>query len=157
MPTKPERPRLLVPFDGSAAAEHVLRVACRAARRDDAPLVVLCVVPVPADREADEMPSEAGALVMRALVRAQTICNDEGVVAVFEQTYARNLADEIVAVADAMHACLIALPLDYRGAGETKLMSPTVQQVLTEAHCTVMLDADSQPINDARGSSYEGE
>jgi nucleotide-binding universal stress UspA family protein len=141
MSTPIDRPRMLVPFDGSAAAERVLRAACQGAKADQAPLVVLCVVPIPAGRAADEVPLDASAGVMAALIRAMDICRDEGVTATFEETYATNLADEILRVADSMQACVIALPLDGQTPGETALMSVTVQRVLAGAHCTVMLGA----------------
>lgn len=137
-----ERPRLLVPFDGSPTAEQVLRAACRAARDERAPLVVLGVVPIPAGRAADETPVEAGTTVMRALLEAQDICRQEGVAAILEETYATNLADEILRVADRMRATLIALPLGYRTRGESGLMSPTVQRVLAGARCTVLISPD---------------
>lgn len=139
-----DRLSMLVPFDGSAAAERVLRTAARAAKEDDTSLLVLAVVPVPAGRSADELPIEASALTMRALVKAQAICREEKVNAVFEETYARDLADEIVKIANQMNACVIALPLDYQGDIETELMSPTVQRVLAEAPCTVMLDSHEE-------------
>lgn len=142
MPTRAERPWMLVPFDGTPAAERVLRAACQGAKADRTPLVVLCVVPIPADRAADEVPMDATAAVMMALVRAMDVCREEGITATFEETFARNLADEILRVADAMQACVIALPLDGPTPGETALMSATVQRVLAGAHCTVMLTAD---------------
>jgi nucleotide-binding universal stress UspA family protein len=136
---------MLVPFDGSAAAERVLRAACQAARREQTPLVVLGVVPIPAGRAADELPLSAADEVTRALLQAEQICRQEGVVAVFQETYATDLADEIIRVADRLHASVIALPLDYPDHGPTELMSPTVQRVLAQAHCTVMLSADAEP------------
>lgn len=139
MPTPSDRPRMLVPFDGSAAAERVLRAACQASKEDDAPLVVLCVVPVPAGLAPDETPPDVEERVMRALVRATDVCHEEGVIAVFHQTYATDLADEILRKADQMQATVIAMPL--HGEAETELMSPVVQQVLAGAHCTVMLGA----------------
>ena len=82
------------------------------------------------------------AAVMTALIRAMDVCREEGVTATFEETLATNLADEILRVADSMQACVIALPLAGPAAGETALMSATVQRVLAGAHCTVMLTAD---------------
>lgn len=141
-----DRPRMLVPFDGSPEAERTLRAACAASRSDDAPLVILCVVPIPAGRAADELPINAADQVLLALVRAQDICRQEGVTATFEQTYARNLAREIIRVADMMHASVIVLPLDYQDFSGTELMSHTVQDVLARAHCTVMLNPAGQPL-----------
>jgi nucleotide-binding universal stress UspA family protein len=140
MPTRPERPRLLVPFDGTAAAERVLRAACQGAKDDDAPLVVLCVVPVPVGHAAEETPPDVQTSVMRALVQAMDVCREEGVIAPFHETYAMDLADEILRVADQMQARVIAMPLEDGAPGETQLMSPTVQRVLAGAHCTVMLE-----------------
>jgi nucleotide-binding universal stress UspA family protein len=144
---------MLAPFDGSPEAERTLRAACIAARSDDAPLVVLCVVPIPAGHAADELPFNAADEILRAIVRAQDICRAEGVVATFEQTYARNLAREIIRVADSIQASVIALPLDYQGGGNTELMSPTVQDVLARAHCTVMID----PVERLPGSQGRNE
>ena len=142
MATRVDRARMLVPFDGSPAAERVLRAACRGAQADQVPLVVLCVVPIPANRSADKVPLDATRTVMAALIRAMDVCREEGITATFEETYATNLADEILRVADALGACVIALPLNGHTPGETALMSATVQRMLAGAHCTVMLTAD---------------
>jgi CheY-like chemotaxis protein len=144
--SKAERPRrvakLLVPFDGSEAAERVLRTACHASLEERVPLVVLCVVPIPAGRAAEETPSNLRMAVMQALVQAGEICHEEGAVATFRETYATNLANEIVRVADRMQAAVIALPLEH-AAGVTELMSQTVWRVLAQAHCTVLLQPTS--------------
>ena len=155
MPVTPDRPRMLVPFDGSTESERVLRAACVGSLADDAPLVVLCVVPIPAGRAADELPLNAADQVLLALVRAQDICREAGVTAIFDQTYARNLAAEIIRVADSMRASVIALPLDYHGSGDTELMSQTVQTVLARAHCTVMLNPSGQALSVGAGLNEE--
>jgi nucleotide-binding universal stress UspA family protein len=156
-----DRPQVLVPFDGSPAAERLLRAACQASLREWAPLVVLCMVPIPAGRAADETPSNVQLAVMRALVQAQAICREEGVIALFRETYATDLAAEILSVADDMHASVIAMSLDEWTNGdeadETVLMSPIVQRVLAGAHCTVMLGTEETPIaaNPASGRDEE--
>jgi nucleotide-binding universal stress UspA family protein len=132
-----------VPFDGSAAAERVLRTACQAALAEGAPLLVLCVVLIPSGRAADETPIDARASVMHALVQATEICREEQVVATFRETYATNLADEILRIADERNAAVIALALGDESPGETELMSPTVQRVLARAHCTVLLQTST--------------
>lgn len=152
MRTMPERPHMLVPFDGSPAAERLLRAACQASLRDYAPLVVLCMVPIPAGRAADETPPNAAVGVMRAMVRAQDICRREGIIAFFRETFATDLAAEILRVAEEMHATVIAMSLDeWAGEGTaTHLMSPTVQRVLAGAQCTVLIKADSGAPEPAR-------
>jgi K+-sensing histidine kinase KdpD len=131
-----------MPFDGSEAAERVLRTACRAALEERVSMVVLCVVPISVGGAAEETPPDSRMAALNALVRAAEICQDEGVAATFRETYATNLADEIVRVADRMRAAVIALPLDDV-ASPSGLMSPTVQDVLAQAHCTVLL----QPVS----------
>ncbi|MGE3911749.1 MAG: universal stress protein [Chloroflexota bacterium] len=140
---------LLAPFDGSRGAEQVLRRACRTARRDGAGLAVLCLVRLPSDDETlwDDPGLDDTALA--ALVRAQVICREEGVVAVFKLNHARDLATAIVAEARRSGAVLICMSLDeYDEArrGETALMSETVQAVLASAPCSLVLDA-SRPIS----------
>ncbi len=133
-------PEFLVPFDGSKGAEKVLRRACRAARMDGARLTVLCVVRMPPDDEDAWGDPELDSTALVALARAQQICHEEGVVGVFELSHARNLAEAIVAEARRGGSTLIGLSLQERDLGETALMSETVQQVLTTAPCTVLLD-----------------
>ena len=133
---------LLVPFDGSLGAEKVLRRACRAVRRDDDGLAVLCLVRLPLDEAAWSDP-DLDATAMAALAHAQGICREEGVVGVFKLNYARDLVDAIVAEARRSGAALICMSLDEyddHELGETVLMSPTVQAVLAAAPCSVLLD-----------------
>ena len=134
---------LLVPFDGSLGAEKVLRRACRAARRDDNGLAVLCLVRLPLDDEAAWGDPDLDRTAMAALTRAQAICRAEGVVGVFKLNYARDLVDAIVAEARRSDAALICMSLDEfdeHELGETALMSETVQAVLASAPCSVLLD-----------------
>jgi hypothetical protein len=77
---------------------------------------------------------------MVALVRAQMICREEGVVGVFKLSHARNLAEAIVAEARRSGAVLICLSLEEHELGETALMSETVQSVLAAAPCSVLLE-----------------
>ena len=139
-------PEMLVPFDGSAAAERLVRRACRAARDEDARLTVLCVVALPAAEQAQAVATELDDTVMEALARAQEICREEGVAAFFEYSHARNLADAIVEEAERSGSTLILLSLDEHERGETALMSPTVQSVLAAAPCSVLLDDPSAPL-----------
>lgn len=134
---------LIVPFDGSLGAEKVLRRACRAARRDDNGLAVLCLVRLPPDDEAAWSDPDLDRTAMTALVRAQAICREEGVVGVFKLNYARDLVDAIVVDARRSNAALICMSLDEyddHELGETALMSETVQAVLASAPCSVLLD-----------------
>jgi nucleotide-binding universal stress UspA family protein len=131
-------PEMLVPFDGSQAAERVLRSACQTARRDGGSLYVLCVALLPADETAE--PSDiVETTVLHALLRAQQVCAEEGVACMFKLSYARNLADAILAEARRGDATLIAMSLNEHERGESALMSETVQEVLAAAPCTVLL------------------
>jgi len=135
---------LLVPFDGSLGAEKVIRRACRAARRDDDGLAVLCLVRLPPDDEAGWGDPDLDRTAMASLARAQQICREEGVGGVFKLNYARDLVDAIVEEARRSNAGLICMSLDEydeRELGETALMSETVQAVLSAAPCAVLLDA----------------
>ena len=136
----PDAPEMLVPFDGSVAAERLLRRACRVSRAEGAALTVLCVVALPAGMAPDEAPPELDDTVLRALARAQEICREEGVAATFELNHARNLADAIVEDAQRSGSTLICLSLEEHERGETALMSPTVQSVLAAAPCSVLLN-----------------
>ena len=131
-------PELLVPFDGSRAAERVLRLACRAARRDGDSLYVLCVALLPADDQAESAP-DLEATVLGALVWAQQLCREEGALGTFRLSYARNLANAILAEAQWSGAALIARSLEEHERGASALMSETVQAVLAAAPCTVLL------------------
>jgi nucleotide-binding universal stress UspA family protein len=136
----PDHPEMLVPFDGSTAAERLLRHACRVARAEDALLTVLCVVALPAGMMPDEAPSELDDTVLVALARAQEICREEGMAATFELSHARNLADAIVEEAERSGSTLICLSLEEHQPRETALMSPTVQAILAAAPCSVLLN-----------------
>jgi len=133
-------PEMLVPFDGSHAAEQLLRRACRAARTDHADLIVLGVVRIPAGLELDELPDDLDDTVLHALIQAQDICRDEGIAATFELTHARNLPNAIIEEAERSDASLICLSMEEHAPGETALMSPDVQAVLAAASCSVLLN-----------------
>lgn len=145
---------LLVPFDGSLGAERVLRRACRAARRDDDGLAVLCVAKLPPDKEADQGDPSLDHTAMSALARAQLICREEGVVGAFKLNYARNQSDAIIAEARRSNAVLICMSLtefDEHELGESALTSQTVQAVLASAPCSVLLgdsaiDLQAEPV-----------
>jgi nucleotide-binding universal stress UspA family protein len=147
-------PELLVPFDGSHGAEKVLRRACRAARRDGAELTVLCMVQMATDDEEAWGDPDLDATALLALTRAQAICREEGVVAVFELNHGRNLADAIVQEARRSGAGLICLSLEEHELGETALMSETVQAVLTSAPCSVLLDNPATELLPPRPSRF---
>ena len=136
-------PEMLVPFDGSHAAEQLLKRACRAARTESVDLIVLGVVKMPAGVELDELPDDLDDTVLHALIQAQNICRDEAVAATFELTHARNLADAILEEAERSEASLICLSMDEHAPGETALMSPDVQSVLAAASCSVLLNDPS--------------
>jgi nucleotide-binding universal stress UspA family protein len=150
LPTRTTRdsPELLVPFDGSGGAEKVLRRACRASRREGDRLTVLCLVKMPPDDEEAWGDPHLDDTAMASLVRAQAICDQEGVVGVFKLNHRRNLAEAIVEEAVRSDAVLICMSLDEydeHELGETVLMSQTVQSVLAAAPCSVLLeDADAE-------------
>ena len=136
---------LLVPFDGSRGAERVLRRACRAARRDGDSVAVLCMVHIPADDDtAGWADPDLDRTAMSALAQAQAICREEGVVGgVFKLNFARDFADAIVAEARRSGSLLICMSLDeYADEEESRsvLMSATVQSVLADAPCSVLLE-----------------
>jgi nucleotide-binding universal stress UspA family protein len=140
--TTRDSPELLVPFDGSAGAEKVLRRACQAALRDGDRLAVLCVVKMPPDDEEAWADPNLDDTALAALVRAQQICREEEVVGLFKLNHRRNLADAIVEEARDSGAVLICMSLDEyedHEVGETALMSETVQSVLAAAPCSVLL------------------
>jgi nucleotide-binding universal stress UspA family protein len=137
-----DAPQLLVPFDGSAGAEKVLRRACQAAQRDGDRLAVLCVVKMTPDDEDAWGDPNLDDTALAALVRAQVICREAGIVGVFNLNHRRNLADAIVEEARKSGAALICMSLDEYEEdeiGETALMSETVQAVLVAAPCSVLL------------------
>lgn len=140
---------LLVPFDGSRGAEKALRRACQAALREGNRLTVLCVVKMPPDDEEAWGDPNLDDTALAALVRAQQICREERLVAVFKLNHGRNLADAIVAEAHRGGAALICMSLDEyeeHELGESALMSETVQSVLAAAPCSVLLEnPDADP------------
>lgn len=135
----PDGPELLVPFDASDGAEKVLRRACRVARRDAVPLSVLCLVKLPADDPDAWDDPRLDETALLALAHAQEICREEGVVASFELSHARNVAQAIVEEARRDGAALICLSLRDHEDGTSVLMSQTVQSVLAAAPCSVLL------------------
>jgi hypothetical protein len=116
-----------------------LRLACRVAVRDHDHLIVLCVAALPADLPADAAPPDTANGAMRALVRAQHVCREEGMSATIRLTYAHDLAEAILAEAQRDGAAVICLSLDEHARGETALMSPAVQSVLVRAAASVLL------------------
>ena len=117
-------PEMLVPFDGSHAAEqlvlarlsssaHRCRRRDRARRGEDRRPVAL-----------DELPDDLDGTVLHALIRAQDICRDERVAATFELTHARNLAEAIIEEAERTEASLICLSMEEHVPGEDRPDEP---------------------------------
>jgi hypothetical protein len=107
---------------------------------------VLCVVKLAPDDYDEAGDPEVEFSAMLALTRAQEICREEGTLATFHLSHARNLADLILAQARRSGAALICLSLDEyddHELGESALMSETVQSVLAAAPCSVLLDDPS--------------
>jgi nucleotide-binding universal stress UspA family protein len=103
-------------------------------------LLVLCVAAPPAPAPVEEAPVELEASALETLARAQQVCREEAVVAIFELGYARTWADAIVEQAQRGSVTLICLSLEPRGPRDAALMNPTVREVLRRAPCSVLLN-----------------
>lgn len=134
--------RILVPVGVGAIGEEVMATALRIARRTGARVDVVHVVEVPMSLGLDAPPDPAGEEAAReAIDEAREIADEHHTPIEGRVVRARGLAEAIVAEAVAVGADLIVMGSSPRRRGRSRLFGPTVDEVLRDAPCEVMVVA----------------
>ncbi len=135
-----EARRILVPLKLADVGEEVLATALRLAEERGAEVRVLHVVRVPMSLALDDAsgPDDEGP-ARAAMEEAREIAAEQGVDVVPHLVRARSLSEAIVAEAEAIDADLILMGSSARWRNHRRFFSPTVDKVLRNARCEVMI------------------
>jgi len=137
--------KILVPLDGSPLAEKALPHAKAIARSEDAEIVILRVPSIPSPEFFAREPSIASQILAGLEQEAEDYVNDT-VKALREErlhavciTREGPVPDTILAVADEVHADMIAMSTHGRTGVQRWLMGSVADRVVHHAHIPVML------------------
>lgn len=141
----PEEPgayrRILVPLKLGAIGEEALAAALRLAGEHGASIRALHVLPVPRDLPLDAPLPEVEQRARAALEEARRLAGEQGVEIETRLARGRSIGDVILAEAEGFGADLVLLGSAPRWRRQSRLFSPTVEDVLRRAPCEVMVIA----------------
>jgi basic amino acid/polyamine antiporter, APA family len=134
--------RILVPMKLGDIGEEMVATAIALAKENGAEVEALYVVPVPRDRPLDApLSEEAAARAKASLDEARALGEDNGVEVATETVHARSIGHAIVDEAAMRRADLIVLGSAPRWRRQSRFFSPTVDHVLRNAGCEVLVVA----------------
>lgn len=130
--------RIVVPFDGGAASEYALEMACRAAGDGGDEIHAVYVSRIPPQLPISaEVPGER-AHAERVFARAQVIADRYRADLITTLVQAREIGPAIVGAAEGCDAIMIG-PRPRRRLFGRFLFGRTVRYVLTHASCQVLI------------------
>jgi nucleotide-binding universal stress UspA family protein len=137
--------RILVPVNGSATDEDVVRLACRLALRQRARVFVITIVEVRRGLPLSSIQSQEVAAAEALLDRAEALGKEYEVDMKVELLQAREAASAIVEEVTARQADLMVVGLPFRERFGEFFMGKTVPFILRNARCRVLLLRESPP------------
>jgi nucleotide-binding universal stress UspA family protein len=146
--------RILVPMKLGIIGQEMAAAAIRLAAEQGAEVEALHVIRVPLEMGIDAAMDEAEQRSAEALAEARALGEGSGVQVIATVTRARSLGRAIVDRAAETGADVILLGSAPRWRRQSRLFSPTVDFVLLQAPCEVLIVAFSQRVLDdelARG------
>jgi len=146
-----EAARILVPLKLSDVGQEALATAIKLAEEAGAQIHVLHVIRVPLSLPLDAELAAEETLADEAIADAREIAEEHGVEVQARIVRARALSEAIVEEAERTGADLIVLGSATRWRRGSRLLSPTVNEVLRRAACEVMV------VTDPAGVLQEGE
>ena len=131
--------RILVPLKLGAIGEEMLATAIKLAEERGAEVRVVHVLRVPLSKPLECSMDEEEAEALESIVDAREIAEEHGVEVEARVVRARSLSEAIVEEAEAVGADLILMGSAARWRTQSRLFSPTVDEVLRRAPCEVMI------------------
>jgi basic amino acid/polyamine antiporter, APA family len=122
--------------------EEMVATAIAIAKERDATVEALFVVPMPRELALDAaMPEDVAERARSSLEEARLLGDENGVAIATETVRARSIGHAIVAEAERRGADLIVLGSSPRWRRQSRFFSPTVDHVLRNAPCEVLVVA----------------
>ncbi len=131
--------RIVVPLVDGREFEHSVALAAELASEQNASLIAVVVIELPAALPLEAHMLDEEAQARRVLEQARAIAGAYGVRVRARVVRARHPGEAIVAEAEALQADLVVLRATPRH--RVRLFGKTVNYVLTHASCRVLVDA----------------
>jgi basic amino acid/polyamine antiporter, APA family len=142
LPTVAEFGRILVPMKVGDIGEEMVATAIALAKERSAEIEAITVVRVPRKYSLEgELPADVAARVDASLEEARALGSDHGVEVHSDVVRARSIGHAIVDEAERRHADLIVLGSSPRWRRQSRFFSPTVDFVVRNAPCEVLVVA----------------
>ena len=142
LPTSSQFERILVPMKLGDIGEEMVATAIALAKERDAAIEAITVVRVPRRFALEgDLPSEVAARVDASLEEARALGSDYGVEVRGDVVRARSIGHAIVDEAERRQADLIVLGSSPRWRRQSRFFSPTVDFVIRNAPCEVLVVA----------------
>jgi nucleotide-binding universal stress UspA family protein len=138
--------RILVPMKIGLIGEEVLGTAIKLAEEHGSAITALHVVRVPLDKPMDAELTDAEERAEASLAEAKLLASELGVEVEGVVVRARAIGEAIVDVAVEQNADLIVMGSSPRWRRQSRFFSPTVDYVLRNAPCEVMVIAYPQGV-----------
>jgi APA family basic amino acid/polyamine antiporter len=138
--------RILVPMKLGPIGEEVLATAIKLAEEQGATVSALHVIAVPMDKPLEAQMIEAEERAEASLAEAKLLAAEHGVTVEGKINRARSIGEAIVAEARRKGVDLIVMGSSPRWRRQSRFFSPTVDYVLRNAPCEVMVIAYPQGV-----------
>jgi CIC family chloride channel protein len=138
--------RLLVPMKLGPIGEEVLATAIKLAEERGSTVSALHVITVPMDKPLDAEMLDAEERAEASLAEAKLLAAEHGVTVEGKIVRARSIAEAIVDEAKRGGVDLIIMGSSPRWRRQSRFFSPTVDRVLRNAPCEVMVIAYPQGV-----------
>jgi len=133
---------ILVPMKLGDIGEEMIATAVALAKENDARIEAITVVKVPRERALDaELPPDVAESAAASLAEARALGEENGVTVYADAVHARSIGHAIVDEAERRKVDLIVMGSSPRWRRQSRFFSPTVDQVLQQAHCEVLVVA----------------
>jgi basic amino acid/polyamine antiporter, APA family len=143
--------RILVPMKLGLIGEEVLATAIKLAEERGSTVSALHVISVPMDKPLDAEMIDAEERAEASLADAKLLASEHGVTVEGKILRARAIGEAIVEEAQREGVDLIVMGSAPRWRRQSRFFSPTVDYVLRNAPCEVMVIAYPQGVLDAEG------
>jgi nucleotide-binding universal stress UspA family protein len=149
--------RILVPMKLGPIGEEILATAIKLAEERGSTVSAVHVIAVPLDRTLDADMLDAEERAEASLAEAKLLAAEHGVVVEGKVVRSRAIGEAIVEEARAEDVDLIVMGSSPRWRRQSRFFSPTVDYVLRQAPCEVMVIAYPQGVLEEEALSVTSE